>query len=118
MWLRVVMAAAVVLLVGALISRASEPKAIFAQRCATCHGADGKAHTELGAKLGAPDITAVSLSEAEIVAVIESGRRRPDGHSARASSGLAEPPKMTPFKGKLSEHDVRALAHFVKNGLR
>jgi cytochrome c6 len=83
-------------------ARAEDGKALFAQKCASCHGPDGKGKTKMGEKLGAKDLSGIKSSEAEIVAVISNGK----------------PPKMLAYKGKLSDAEIKALAAYVKAGVK
>jgi cytochrome c6 len=83
-------------------ARAEEAAAVFGQKCAACHGKDGKGHVKMGEKLGVKDLTASKLSAAEIEKVIAEGR----------------PPKMTPYRGKISDAEIKALAAYVKGGLK
>ena len=99
---RIAVAVTVTLALGASGARADDVKALFAQRCASCHGADGKGTTAMGKKLGAKDLTSVKGSEDQIVADITNGK----------------PPKMTPFKDKLSAEQIRAVAKYIKGGLK
>ncbi len=99
---RIVAALALVAAFGLGSARAEDAKALFAQKCAMCHGPDGKGGTAMGKKLGAPNLTTVKDSEAQIANVITNGR----------------PPKMTPYKGKLTDAQIQELAKYVKNGLK
>lgn len=83
-------------------AHAEDGKALFAQKCASCHGPDGKGQTKMGEKLGVKDLTATKLSEADIKGTIENGK----------------PPKMTPYKDKLSGEEIDAIAKFVKGGVK
>jgi mono/diheme cytochrome c family protein len=83
-------------------TRAQDAKELFARRCASCHGLDGKGQTAMGKKLGAPDLTGIQSSEGAISAAIQNGKS----------------PKMFPFKGKLTAEQIQALAAYVKGGLR
>jgi mono/diheme cytochrome c family protein len=83
-------------------ARAEDAKALFARRCASCHGMDGKGQTAMGKRLGATDLTGLQSSEGAISAAIENGK----------------PPKMFSFKGKLTAEQIQALAAYVKGGLR
>ena len=94
--------AACVVLGLAAPTRAEDAKELFARRCASCHGMDGKGKTAMGRKLGAPDLTGIQSSEGAISAAIENGKS----------------PKMFPFKGKLTAEQIQALAAYVKGGLR
>lgn len=91
---------ALAVLAFAAAARADDTAALFAKKCAVCHGKDGKG-SPAGLKLGAKDLTATTLSLAEVQAVIENGRG-----------------KMTPNKGKLGEAEIQALAKYVKGGLK
>ena len=99
---RIVAALTLVVAFGIGSARAEDAKALFAQKCAACHGPDGKAGTAMGKKLGASDLTKTKDSEAQIAAVISNGK----------------PPKMTPYKDKLSGEQIQALAKYVKSGLK
>ena len=82
---------------------AEDGKALFAQKCAACHGPDGKGQTPMGKKLGAKDLTGETKEPLEaLVKDIENGK----------------PPKMTPYKGKLTDDQIKAIAQFIKNGLK
>jgi cytochrome c6 len=89
-----------VVLSVAAAARADDGAAVYAKRCAACHGKDGKG-TPVGIKMGATDLGASKLSEAEMVGVISSGKG-----------------KMTAFKEKLSEGEIKDVAKFVKGGLK
>jgi cytochrome c len=82
-------------------AHAEDGKALFAQKCASCHGQDGKGKTKMGEKLGVKDLTALPAST-DVKATIENGK----------------PPKMTPYKGKLSDAEIDAIATYVKGGLK
>lgn len=97
---RIAVAAVAVLgLAGA--ARAEDAAELFAKKCAVCHGKDGKGNTPMAKRLGAKDLTAVKLSEAEIAKVIAEGKG-----------------KMTPFRGKMSDAEIDAVAKYVKNVLK
>jgi cbb3-type cytochrome c oxidase subunit III len=83
-------------------AHAEDGKALFAQKCASCHGPDGKGQTPMGKKLVVPDLTKVKDSEAAIAGIIENGK----------------PPKMLAYKGKLTPEQVQALAKYVKAGVK
>ncbi len=74
--------------------------ALFAQKCAGCHGKDGTP-TSIGQKMGATDLKKTKLSEAQLEEVITHGRK-----------------KMTPYKDKLSADQIKSLAKFIKGGLK
>lgn len=93
---RIVLALAVL----GLASAARADGALFAKKCAACHGKDGKG-TPAGKKMGAEDLSATKLSEAELVKVISDGRG-----------------KMAAYKGKLTDAEIHSLAKFIKAGLK
>ena len=81
-------------------ARAEDGKALFAKKCAACHGPDGKGKTPMGQKLGAKDLNGIKDSEADIVKDVEGGKG-----------------KMPPVKG-MTKDEVQAVAKFVKNGMK
>jgi cytochrome c6 len=93
-------AAALALFLLAGTAAAQDAGALFAQRCAVCHGKDGKG-APAGLKLGAKDLSATKLSAAEIEKVIAGGRG-----------------KMAAYQGKLTDAQIGDLARFVKGGLK
>ncbi len=95
---RILLALAVVAVAAA--TRADDAAALFQKKCVACHAKDGKG-SPAGVKLGVKDLTATKLSQSDIEGVISNGRG-----------------KMTPFKGKIEEADVKSLAKFVKGGLK
>lgn len=83
---------------------ASEPvfadgAAIFAERCASCHGADGRAQTAKGKRKGATDFTSDKWrpNEARMIKVITDGKGN-----------------MPAFKDTLNADEIRAAMLFVK----
>jgi cytochrome c6 len=97
-----ILVAAVALSLASTGLAAVDAAALYASKCAVCHGKDG-AGTPAGKKMGAPDLVAKSKkeSEKEIVKVITNGEG-----------------KMTGFKGKLTPEEIDALAKYVKAGLK
>jgi cytochrome c6 len=94
------LAIAAVLVLAAAAARAEDAAALFQSKCKICHGADGKG-TPVGLKMGSPDLTSVKISAADASKVIESGKG-----------------KMTGFKGKLADADIKALGEYVSKGLK
>jgi mono/diheme cytochrome c family protein len=88
-------------LLAATTASAADGKALFAAKCAACHGPDGKGQTTMGKKLGVKDLTATKLTAAEMETVVTAGRG-----------------KMTPFNGKLTPAEIKDVAAFVKGGLK
>jgi mono/diheme cytochrome c family protein len=83
------------------VAQAADGKAIFASKCTVCHGADGKGQSTMGKKLGVKDLTVTKLSPADVEGTVTKGKG-----------------KMTPFEGKLSAEEIKAVAAFVKGGLK
>ncbi|MGD1031392.1 MAG: c-type cytochrome [Opitutaceae bacterium] len=82
-------------------ARGADGKDVFIANCAPCHGPDGKAHTPAGRKLGAKDLTASKLTDAEI--------RRQVTEGFKDQRGLVMPP----FKDVLSSDQTDAVVAFV-----
>ncbi len=93
---RILFALAALSLAGA----AHADAALFAQKCAACHGKDGKP-SAMGQKMGAPDLHTVKGSEKEIAGMISSGKG-----------------KMPAYKDKLSAEQIDSLAKYIKGGLK
>lgn len=99
--IRIVAALAVAVSVAfAAPALAEEGKALFARKCAACHGPDGKGKTPMGQKLGAKDLSGTKDSEADIARYVETGKG-----------------KMPPVKG-MTKDEVQAVAKFVKDGMK
>ena len=98
--LRLPLLAAGVLAVGTL--RAEPAPELFAQRCAMCHGKDGKAGTPMARKMGVKDLTASDLSPETVLTRVQEGYRTPSGAQ-----------KMPAFKEQLSSDDIPTLVDFV-----
>ncbi len=78
----------------------ADAAATFQARCASCHGKDGKGKTKMGEKLNVPDLTAVKASTGEMEKVIADGKG-----------------KMSAYRGKVSDAEIKARAEYVKSGL-
>ncbi len=87
------------LLLAAGAARA-DAAATFQARCAICHGKDGKG-SPAGKKMGAKDLTALTATQEQIEKSIAQGKG-----------------KMQPYKGKLSDDEIAALAKYIKAGLK
>jgi cytochrome c6 len=94
-----VLAVAVVFVAGA--ARADGAGAIFEKKCAPCHGKDGKGQTKMGEKMGVKDLATSAATAADLEKTIADGRG-----------------KMPAFKGKVSDEEIKAIAAFVKAGLK
>jgi len=90
------------LLLAAPAARAVDGKAVFLENCASCHGDDGKADTELGRKYMAQDLTspklAKELDQAKVKRVVERG---------------VKDTKMKGWKGELKQEEIEAVSRYV-----
>lgn len=93
--------AALLSLLVAPVALAAGPAETFQQKCAACHGKDGKGQSDMAKKLGVKDLTATKMPAAEIEKVIANGKG-----------------KMTPWKGKLSDAEISGLAKYVAGGMK
>ncbi|HET6412228.1 MAG TPA: cytochrome c [Anaeromyxobacter sp.] len=94
------LAIAALLAIAAAAARADDAAALFQAKCKICHGPDGKG-APAGLKMGVKDLTASKISTADAAKVIQDGKG-----------------KMTPFKGKLTDAEIQALAAYVAGGLK
>lgn len=80
---------------------------LWKAKCASCHGTDGKAQTETGAKLGIPDMTAAAwqkkTTDAQMKSAISDGVTRP-----------GKPEGMDPYKEKLDAAQIDSLVAYVR----
>ena len=70
---------------------------VFHGKCTRCHGADGKGK----AIFSTPSMVSSKLTAAEMEKVIADGRA-----------------KMPSFKAQLSDAEIKAVAEFIKTGLK
>jgi cytochrome c6 len=82
---------------------ARTPEEIFEQRCAKCHGSDGKARTKKGRELKAKDFTKPKFQQ-----------RTTDEEILDAITNGLPKHKMPAFKNKLSPEEIQALVPFVR----
>lgn len=98
------LATAGMLLLAAPRTAGADEAESFGKKCATCHGKDGKGQTTMGKKLGAKDLSASKLGEADMVKQILDGKKGDDGKD-----------KMTAFKDKgMTPDEAKAIAQYVK----
>jgi mono/diheme cytochrome c family protein len=80
---------------------AASPDEIYAQKCAGCHGKDGKAQTAMGKKLGMKDLTDAKIQAAATDAdwdkAILDGVKNADGKMI-----------MPAYKGKVTPEEAKA----------
>jgi mono/diheme cytochrome c family protein len=82
-------------------AHAVDAAALFASKCTSCHGKDGKGSPS-GKKMGVKD-----LADEKKEPVSEIAEDISDGKG-----------KMPAFKGKLSKEEIDALARYIKAGLK
>jgi mono/diheme cytochrome c family protein len=73
---------------------------IFQEKCAGCHGPDGRAQTYLGKKIKAADLTSDAVqqqNDAQLLETVQDGKK-----------------KMPAFKGKLGETEIHAVVAYVR----
>ena len=92
---KLILVATAVAVVGAMTARAADGKALYEEKCAKCHGVDGKGDTKMGKKVGAkdysdPKVQAALTDDAALKAVkegVSQGRQSRDeadrGHNGR-----------------------------------
>jgi mono/diheme cytochrome c family protein len=81
----------------------AQTPALFKEKCARCHGADGRGQTVVGRMVGAPDFTDGGWWD----------RGKDERRFARSiAEGRGEMPA---FGRKLTRPEIRALAAYVKN---
>jgi mono/diheme cytochrome c family protein len=95
-----------IMIVAPLSVRAADAKANWANNCAQCHGANGKADTKMGKTLNAKDLTDPKV-QAEFT-------------DAKATQSIKEGVKqngkttMKAFGGKLTDDEIKALVAYVR----
>jgi cbb3-type cytochrome c oxidase subunit III len=83
----------------------ADGKRTFDAKCASCHGKDGKAQTEMGQKRGARDLTdpkvQASFTDAQMIKDVTEG----NGNKEH---------EMPAFKDKLSDDEIKAVAAYTR----
>jgi mono/diheme cytochrome c family protein len=87
---------------------AGTPAEIYAQKCAGCHGKDGKAQTAMGKKLSIKDLTDAKVQAAAKDADWE--KAIADGQKDAAGKVV-----MPGSKGKLSPEEVKGLVKVCRD---
>ncbi|HYG67687.1 MAG TPA: cytochrome c [Anaeromyxobacteraceae bacterium] len=95
------LAVVVALVAFAGVASANDGGAVFAKRCAACHGKDGKGQTPVAKKLGVKDLTATTLDRKGVEQIVTEGKG-----------------KMAGFKGKLTDQEIQSVSSYVKKGLK
>jgi mono/diheme cytochrome c family protein len=69
--------------IAAVSARAADGKALYEEKCAKCHGPDGKGDTKMGKKLGAKDYSdpkvQAELTDAAAIKAIKEGAKDKEG---------------------------------------
>ncbi|HEX8558488.1 MAG TPA: c-type cytochrome [Pyrinomonadaceae bacterium] len=82
-------------------SQAERGRAVYADRCVRCHGADGRGQTRMGQDVGAPDMSdpawQKARGDARMIASVADGRGQ-----------------MPAFKKRLSRQDIAASVVYVR----
>ncbi len=104
---KTIAAAASALLLASPLARAATAAENWTQSCASCHGADGAAHTKIGKRLGVKDLTDAAtqktFTDAELFDHLKGGEVAPDGKV-----------KMKAFADKLSDDEIKAIVAYVR----
>ena len=91
---------------SALSVRAADPKTNWANNCAQCHGADGRADTKMGKTLSAKDLTdpkvQAAFTDAKATQSIKEGIKQNGKTTMKA------------FGGKLTDDEIKALVTYVR----
>jgi cbb3-type cytochrome c oxidase subunit III len=80
--------------------QAQKGQAIFQEQCVGCHGADGKAQTDMGKTIQAADLTSGAVqgqSDSKLEKTIKSGNA-----------------KMPSFDGKLSDDEIASVVAYIR----
>jgi cytochrome c551/c552 len=103
---KIVLIAITALALSATSLLARDPKALYEDQCAKCHGLDGKGQTKMGQKLGAKDYTdakvQAALTEDAAFKAIKDGFKDKDGKA------LMKPTE------DVSDDDAKALVVYMR----
>ena len=97
-------AVAAILLLAAsasLSAQSFDAKQTFHQKCAMCHGADGKTPTLIGKNVGAPDLSSAkvqTMSDSELRQTIDKGKG-----------------KMPAYGSSIGEGNIAAMVKYVRS---
>ncbi len=91
---------------AAVSASAADGKQVWADHCASCHGADGKGQTKMGQKLGVKDFTDAKVQAAmkddAMTKAVKEGLKDADGKTL-----------MKPFD-TLSDDEVKAVIAYIR----
>jgi cytochrome c6 len=89
------------------VAYSAEPKQLFMQNCAMCHGVDGKGQTIIGKKYKIPDFTLASWVSQNPASKIKDDIE--NGHTTKAGQQV-----MKPFKDRLSPEEIESLVKYIQ----
>jgi cytochrome c6 len=94
------------IVVGAAFVFAAPAAENWENHCAKCHGADGRGQTKVGKKLNVKDYTKADVQ----------AKMKDDEMFKVISDGVIEngKEKKKPFKGELSEQEIKELVAYVR----
>jgi len=99
-------------LAAALTAKGDDAKDIWTSHCAICHGADGKADTKMGQKLGAKNLTdakvQADMKDEDITKAIKDGIKDADGKTKMKAF-------VTGADTPLTDDEVKALVAYVRS---
>jgi len=99
--------AAISFVTFAFSASAADPKTNWANNCAQCHGADGRADTKMGNMLNARNLTDHKVQEAfsdeQATKAIKEGVKQNGKTTMKA------------FGGKLTDDEIKALVAYVRS---
>jgi mono/diheme cytochrome c family protein len=75
---------------------------IFRRSCVMCHGADGRAATPMGKRMGVRDLTAADLTDERVRTAVLNGIKTPKG-------------AMPALRGRLSDPELDSLVAHVRS---
>jgi mono/diheme cytochrome c family protein len=107
LWIAVLTAALLPLTARAEVDKKTERT--WKAKCASCHGADGKAQTDQGTKMGIPDYTSPAWQKANTDDALKKGIA--EGVS-REKDGKKQ--EMEPFKEKLPPEQIASLVAYLR----
>ncbi len=83
------------------VARGDDAAPLFKQKCAMCHGADGKGDSSMGKTLKVRDLSSADVqkqSDADLTAIITKGKN-----------------KMPAYEGKLKPEEIKGLVAYVRS---
>ncbi len=84
---------------------ASDVSALWAKRCKSCHGVDGKADTKMGHKHKVPDMTSAKF---------KADPKHTDAWMKDAIANGVKNTKMKAYKSRLSPAEIASLVAYVR----